>query len=339
MTTTTEAPSTDLQSELVTIHRNISHGPGRYTTQPNGITVGDVAKAFDLLHVHSEPAYQQVLDANGVGFAPIEGRQLIAKDHGGRVLAIPGAKSYVIHQYDESILGIAADVLQASDGQARIAAHGQRNYGGQAFVQVELADPIVLADDSVHPFLFLSGSHDGSLRTTARLGANRLICTNMLAGVFKHWQKIVGVKHTTFSEKRLIEARTLVTDLTVAATSLKHDIQRLLDIEVTTAEFGRIAESLYPKPKDGEERGDRAAHTRWETRRDILWDLWRNDPRVAPWTGTGWGALQAFNTYHQHEMPVRVDRTDRSIDRFVSGDVLKRDTKVVAAIDSVALAN
>lgn len=45
-------------------------------------------------------------------------------------------------------------------------------------------------------------------------------------------------------------------------------------------------------------------------KRAALVDLYRHDPRCAPWAGTGTahGVLAAVNTYEHHEAAVRADR-------------------------------
>ena len=62
----------------------------------------------------------------------------------------------------------------------------------------------------------------------------------------------------------------------------------------------------------------------------------RNDGRVAPWTGTAHGVLQAVNTYEHHEGTVRgVPRPERNMLRTLSGDFSKLDRSSWQALESV----
>jgi hypothetical protein len=47
------------------------------------------------------------------------------------------------------------------------------------------------------------------------------------------------------------------------------------------------------------------SRTMAERKREVLTRLYDHDQRVAPWHGTGWGVLQAVNTYTHHEGIVR----------------------------------
>jgi hypothetical protein len=62
------------------------------------------------------------------------------------------------------------------------------------------------------------------------------------------------------------------------------------------------------------------AQTLAEQKRTRLSDLYRLDPRAAPWVGTAFGVLQAFNTYEHHDATVRsTSRADRNQLRTVTG--------------------
>ncbi len=52
-----------------------------------------------------------------------------------------------------------------------------------------------------------------------------------------------------------------------------------------------------------------------DRKRDTLEQLYRHDPRVAPWAGTAHGVLQAVNTYDHHEAVVRGERGSATASR------------------------
>ena len=63
----------------------------------------------------------------------------------------------------------------------------------------------------------------------------------------------------------------------------------------------------------------------YDTHRDKLNDLYFHDGRVAPWKGTGFGVLQAVNTYDQHEGIVRnVSRAERNFRKMATPDYFEK---------------
>ncbi len=84
-----------------------------------------------------------------------------------------------------------------------------------------------------------------------------------------------------------------------------------------------------PTPKD-EGRGQTVALKK----RDQIKALYMNDKRSAPWKGTAFGVLQAFNTWQQHEAQVRkgVPRVERNMENVIKGKYAASDNAVLAAI-------
>jgi hypothetical protein len=65
------------------------------------------------------------------------------------------------------------------------------------------------------------------------------------------------------------------------------------------------------------------------SKRASLQRLYDHDERVAPWSGTAHGVLQAVNTYEHHEGVVRgTTRPERNMLRAVAGEFGKLDRKV-----------
>jgi hypothetical protein len=64
-------------------------------------------------------------------------------------------------------------------------------------------------------------------------------------------------------------------------------------------------------------------------KQDALRQLWNADDRVEPWKNTGWGVIQAVNTYAHHIQGVKViSREERNMDNAVRGvyDLLDQET-------------
>jgi len=73
-----------------------------------------------------------------------------------------------------------------------------------------------------------------------------------------------------------------------------------------------------------------------DTKRQQLTELYTEDPRVAPWSGTAHGVLQAVNTYEHHLGAVRgASRPERNMIRTATGEFGKLDRSTLATLRSV----
>jgi hypothetical protein len=81
-----------------------------------------------------------------------------------------------------------------------------------------------------------------------------------------------------------------------------------------------------------------SARTKLGNKQDAITDLYRNNPMVAPWTGTKLGVIQAFNTYQHHISGTDKTRAQRNLSNAVMGKTDDFDAEVMQAIDLV-LAN
>lgn len=52
---------------------------------------------------------------------------------------------------------------------------------------------------------------------------------------------------------------------------------------------------------------------RLENKRFMFHEMWENDPRCAPWKGSGFGAFQVFNTHELHIAGQDSSRIDRNM--------------------------
>ena len=102
---------------------------------------------------------------------------------------------------------------------------------------------------------------------------------------------------------------------------------------------------------EGDDASKRAV-TMAEARRERLTEMWKSDPRVAPWggggrnTGSAWGVVQLVNTFDQHETSVKRGemsdadkagvRWERSILSAVDGTLDKRTDEVAALVTTLA---
>jgi hypothetical protein len=80
----------------------------------------------------------------------------------------------------------------------------------------------------------------------------------------------------------------------------------------------------------------KVATTKADNRRQQIDSVYQSDPMAAPWAGTVFGGIQAFNTYEHHHRNVRgTSRIERVYDRAIRDDFAKSDAAVLAAFAKV----
>ena len=79
------------------------------------------------------------------------------------------------------------------------------------------------------------------------------------------------------------------------------------------------------------------AISRIENKQERIKDMYRNDPRVAPFTGTALGVVQAFNTFNQHVIGKDENRVERNMMNALTGKVFNQDEQVMKVINELVL--
>lgn len=255
----------------------------------------------------------------------------IMRSDTGHVLHIP-KQSYTIHQYDETLIDVTADIVDASTGELGIGSAGLLNQGGRAWVQVELGDNWVAGNGvEFRPFLTAATSLDGSLSTTYLTGATVVVCDNTLSLALHEATDKYKVRHSRYSMARVGEAREALHLVAQSGEEFAAQVDKLTSEVVTDRQWGRFLDAYVPRP-DAEGR----ALTIAENKRADLNRLWMYDARVAPWKGSAWGVLSAVNTWANHEQSVRTrTRSERNMEKLIDGSFEKLDAGVLATLARV----
>jgi hypothetical protein len=114
------------------------------------------------------------------------------------------------------------------------------------------------------------------------------------------------------------------------------EIERLSSMVVTTAEWDAIVERLMPTVVGADARPQSVS--RAQNKQEAVRHLYKNDPRVAPWMGTGLGVLQAFNTYQQHFVGKAESRVERNALNALNGKGDEFDRQVIRTLHDVVMA-
>jgi phage/plasmid-like protein (TIGR03299 family) len=282
------------------------------------------------------------MDENGVTapqFVEIPGRVAIARSDNGLVMGI-FKDGYVIHQYSEWLMDSIATIL---DDDLQIGSAGLLRGGAVGWVSVEVPENIVTPEGvEFRPNLFGVTSMDGTMATMFKRAVTHIVCDNTLNCARNEAGQEIKVKHSKYSGFRIGDARDALAVVHSAADDFAAEVAALSAIKVPARTFGKFLDAFSPMP---DENGSKRALTMAESRREKLTEMWKSDPMVTPWKGTGFGIVQLVNTFDQHHTSVKrgemsdndkaAIRFERSVLGSVNGDLDKRTAEVIGILESV----
>lgn len=300
-----------------------SSEPNHY---PGAVPVADVQRRLFAWAALEGEIRATALTVDGVLCTVDPDRKAIMRSDTGLILGVFKA-GYAVHQYHTWLLESVAGLL---DDDLQIGSAGVLRGGAQAWVSVEIPDTITTPEGvAFRPHLLAATSHDGSLATTFQRVVTNVVCDNtMSAALGEHTSQRVKVRHSRYSQVKLQSARDALALVHTIADAFQAQVAELCATRVTRQAWQRILNQLAPLP-DAPGR----ARTNAQARRDALVRLYDHDDRVAPWTGTAYGVLQAVNTYAHHEGPIRgAQRAERNMTRAISGQIDTLDAQTLETI-------
>jgi len=229
---------------------------------------------------------------------------------------------YQPHEYSKWLVKNVEAIL---DDDLAVGSAGLLKGGAVAWVSIEVPENIVTPEGvEFRPNLLAATSFDGSLATTYKRVITNVVCDNTMAAGLGESGQVYRVKHTKHSAVKLAEAREALAVIYSAADDFQAEVKALCATAVSEAQFQKFLDEFSPMPTD---KG--RSRTMSEGKRDAVTAMYRHDERVAPWTGTAWGVMQAVNTFTHHGGIVRgMSRPERNMLRAVTGgaDSLDQDT-------------
>ena len=192
----------------------------------------------------------------------------------------------------------------------------------------------VLEGFKIRPHLMATTSHNSSIATTYKKVTTFVVCDNTYAVALKENGEQYSIRHTKNSGMRIQDARDALGIVHKMTAEMSKHISELSNVDVPYLMFERILDEVMPLPITSRLANTPAqnALSRANNKRDTIYDLYRNDPRVAPWRGTGLGVVQAFNTYNQHYSGTDKNRTERNIMGILNGAAQKSDKRILALL-------
>jgi len=293
---------------------------------PDAIPAKDVIRRLFNFAVDSRPVYIQT-DAGE--FVEVEGRQAMVTDDSLDVLGI-FKEGYQGHSYKEWLLENVSTII---DDEIGIGSAGLLRNRAQAFVSVEVPDSISTPEGvEFRPNLLACTSFDGTLATTYKRVITAVVCDNTLSQGLSENGETFKVKHTRNSSVKIADAREALAIIHTMTDDFSAEVKRLCDMKVSEAAYKTLLDTLVPVPDD-----DGRGKTIAQSKQSEITTLYKSDARCAPWNGTAYGVLAAFNTWNTHVASVRkgVPRFIRNTENVLNGKSEKADSLVVNTLAAI----
>ena len=254
----------------------------------------------------------------------------------GDVFSIVG-QGFAVHGYWQWLIENFKTTLDTDE--LGVGSAGLLKAGGQAWVQLELPETVDGPGGIKHrPFLTGSTVLDGSRSTSYSTGSVLAVCDNTLSAALGSADAMVKYAHRKGVEFRAQDVRDRLAILAGTADLINAELEALLGQSVSDAQWEKFVAATIGKDRPFEAgRGQ----TNWDNSHDALTALYRNDPMVAPWTGTAFGALQAVNTYRHHVQVVKNvagGRAERNLLNRIDGTNDKQDVLAAQRLQLVLAA-
>jgi phage/plasmid-like protein (TIGR03299 family) len=266
-------------------------------------------------------------------------RVAVREDHKAIVRSDTKASLGVFkHGYDSSAYNRMVQFTQdALQGHLPIWNAGLLRGGAQFFLTVGMDE--TMHDDKSGldflPYVMFHSSLDGSLANTWVPGSQIAQCDNQFAGMRKNAKdRIVRFKRSRFSlsDERIRDLRGALAVIELEAQATTDFIHTAVEVPLSRSQWIKVLDIKVPLPPAENKAGyTRAQHLRQEI--DALYQL---SPMVEPWTGTAFGAVQAFNTYNNRNKPARgALKIERVFEQVLRGTLAEQDTNTVSALNRV----
>ena len=241
--------------------------------------------------------------------------------------------SYQPHDYEDSLLNAVQDIVDTPGSDLVISSAGLLKQRAVAWVEVSVPDSITTPEGIVfRPNLLATTSLNGTVATTYKRTCTNTVCDNTMAIALAEKGQTYKVKHSKYSNLKLADAREALAIIHTTADDIEAEFAELCRIDVTDSQFFAIVDEITMP--GGKEPESKMGKTLTEKKKGELSQLWRNDNRVSPWANTGYGVVQAFNTWEQHFKGTRRGTTtaERNMLATINGDIEKGDREVYSTM-------
>jgi phage/plasmid-like protein (TIGR03299 family) len=300
------------------------------------IPIEDVERRLFFWNAVEAPVFIGVRDERGdiVRYIEQTDRKAIMRDDNSHVMGM-FKEDYAIHQYRHTLLDNVSNIID--NNQLVVDSAGCLREGAIAWVAVSMPDNIeTSAGFPVRPILLATTSHNGTIATTYKQVYNAPVCDNTLfAGLGTDGAQFKA-RHSKHSDMKIQSIREALDIVFSMSEDIIAEIERLSNITVTANEWDAIVNRLIPVGEA--ETTHQVSITRMQNKQEIMRNLYRTDPMVAPWHGTALGVLQAFNTFQHHVAGDNKTRSERNAMNSLNGKIQQSDANVISVINDLVLA-
>lgn len=251
--------------------------------------------------------------------------------------------SYQPHGYKEWLIGNVSNMLSDT---LNISSAGLLSNGAIAWVEISVPDTIQTPEGiAFRPNLLATTSLNGKVATTYKRTCTFVVCDNTWAGAMGEKGQTYKRKHTRNSAGKMEQdkAREALNLIQATADAVSEELRTLTQIEVTRKEFDTITMGVLLEEERKANKGKPVTEptklqlTNREKKIEAVTGLYLSDARVAPWNGTAFGVMQAWNTWAHHVKPTRGDteRAERNMMDTITDGFAESDAKVWAEITKV----
>jgi len=305
---------------------------------PQGVPVEDVQRRLFFWNAQEAPIFVGIKDDDGniVRYEEQTDRKAIVRSDSNLVLGLY-KDSYAIHQYSQWLIDIVADVFDQSKSELVIGSAGVLRNGGASWVSFERPETIQTKEGfPIRPHILATTSHNGSIATTYKAICTAVVCDNTLFASLNETGVEHKTRHSKNSTARVQSIRDALGIIHAIEENYIEEIERLSQIEVSDKEWNLIVDRIVPISVEGDARPQTIA--RAENKQEAIKHLYKSDPRVAPWSGTALGVLQAFNTWQHHVTGKQESRPERNAFNAITGKTSEHDKFVLQVVNEVVMA-
>lgn len=237
---------------------------------------------------------------------------------------------YTIHGYSGWLVEKVEELV--GNGALVISSAGLLQDRAVMWLEASVPETRTVCGVSYRPNLLACTSFNAQLSTTYKRTIGEVVCDNTMSAALREASPELKIRHTKHSRVRIEEAQGALAIVSTIGAQFEQTVKALTRKKLSNLQFKEVLNVMVPSPTESvtDAIGDK---------RKALTTMYYTDERVEPWAGTAFGVLQLFNTWMQHERPIRggTQRVERNMLDTLSGKVDKTDAQVIEALAGLQL--
>lgn len=306
---------------------------------PGAIPLDDVIRRLFYWTANTSPVYMRIpaslaeadgVDDQGAPYKTVEIKNKKAIYHSETLECFNVfGKDYCSHQFAE-LTEIAANLI---DDDINIGSAGLLKKGAIGWVLIERPESIeVIEGFPVRSSILFTTSHNGAFATRIKPVNTFVVCDNTHAIALRETGAQFTARHSKNSNLRIQSIRDALGFIQRLDAEIEQEIKTLADWKVTDGDFAKVLDFIVPTVTEGSKK----VIVNVATKRQAIANLYKEDPRVAPWSGTALGVLQAFNTYNHHNDANKAKQSERNMMNLLGGKTFRSDLEVLTVLRGVS---